>query len=97
MLHAGTLRSDLAVVYILGYREEDKGVIMAEYIDKDKFMVILANIAKIKAKSEAQKSLMGRCMFCLDKMSAEDVVEIKERKIGKWIEVWERFVPLVMR
>lgn len=60
---------------------------MAEYIDKDKFMVILANIAKIKAKSEAQKSLMGRCMFCLDKMSAEDVIE--RSKIDKAIEEME--------
>jgi hypothetical protein len=28
----------------------------------------LANIAKVKAKSDAQKSLMGRCMFMVENM-----------------------------
>lgn len=41
----------------------------------------LANIAKVKAKSDAQKSLMGRCMFMVERMPS---VTPQEPKTGHW-------------
>lgn len=35
-------------------------------IDADDYMMSLANVAKVKAKFDAQKSLMGRCMYILE-------------------------------
>ena len=45
----------------------------------------LANIAKVKAKSDAQKSLMGRCMFMVERMSS---VTPQTRK-GHWIPIYQ--------
>jgi hypothetical protein len=41
----------------------------------------LANIAKVKAKSDAQKSLMGRCMFMVENMPS---ITPQEPKTGHW-------------
>lgn len=43
----------------------------------------LANIAKAKAKSDAQKSMMGRCMFFVEQLSPVT----PQRPKGKWIEI----------
>ena len=39
-------------------------------------------IAKVKAKSDAQKKLMGRCMFVIEHMPS-----VNPQKTGRWIEV----------
>lgn len=45
-------------------------------IDADDYMISLVNVAKAKARSDAQQSLMGRCMYILEKkptiIEAED-------------------------
>lgn len=41
----------------------------------------LANIAKAKAKSDAQKSMMGRCMFFVEQLPPVT----PQRTKGKWI------------
>ena len=41
----------------------------------------LASIAKAKAKSDAQKSLMGRVMFFTEKLPS-----VSTEKTGRWIE-----------
>lgn len=41
----------------------------------------LANIAKVKAKSDAQKSLMGRCMFMVENIPS---ITPQEPKTGHW-------------
>ena len=50
----------------------------------------LASIAKAKAKSDAQKSLMGRVMFFTEQLPSVE----PERNTGKWIvkiEDWNRW------
>lgn len=41
----------------------------------------LASIAKVKAKSDAQKSLMGRVMFFVEQLPSVT----PQPKVGKWI------------
>ena len=44
----------------------------------------LANIAKAKAKSDAQKSMMGRAMFFVEQLP---YVNPQEPKTGHWIKI----------
>ena len=76
-----------------------------ELINKTDLILNLATIAKAKAKSDAQKVLMGRCIFMSEKMpviTEEEIVrpyleklkeQIKEEKkvehIPKDVEMWD--------
>ena len=50
----------------------------------------LANIAKVKAKSDAQKSLMGRCMFMVEHIPSVIPQEPQIRPKGHWIDRWDK-------
>lgn len=43
----------------------------------------LASIAKAKAKSDAQKAMMGRTMFFVERLPS-----VSTEKIGRWITQW---------
>lgn len=52
-------------------------------ISREAVLEGLANIAKAKAKSDAQKSMMGRCMFFVEQLPPAT----PQRPKGKWIEI----------
>uniref|UniRef100_UPI0040574AC3 hypothetical protein n=1 Tax=Acetatifactor sp. TaxID=1872090 RepID=UPI0040574AC3 len=53
---------------------------MSRLIDADEFMIKLAAIAKEFAKSDKQKALMGRAMYCLENQpTAYDVKKVVEQ------------------
>ena len=49
-------------------------------IDADVFRLRLASIAKAFARTDAQRSLMGRCIYCLDKTTT----------VAEWVNVKDR-------
>lgn len=51
-------------------------------ISREEIIYHLANIAKMKARSDAQKSLMGRCIFVIANMPSVE----PSRPHGEWIE-----------
>jgi len=58
------------VVRALTYEPTTKNDLGVDIISRNEVLNRLASIAKIKAKSDAQKSLMGRCMFMVEHMSS---------------------------
>ena len=54
-------------------------------ISRQKVLEGLASIAKAKAKSDAQKSMMGRTMFFVERMPS-----VSMKKTGRWIPVSEK-------
>ena len=54
-------------------------------ISRQKVLEGLASIAKAKAKSDAQKSMMGRTMFFVERMPS-----VSMEKTGRWIPVSEK-------
>ena len=61
--------------------KNDLGV---DLISRNEVLNRLASIAKIKAKSDAQKSLMGRCMFMVERMPS---VTPQEPRKGHWKDI----------
>ena len=53
-------------------------------ISREAVLEGLANMAKAKAKSDAQKSMMGRCMFFVEQLPSVT----PQRPKGKWIEIF---------
>lgn len=53
-------------------------------ISREAVLEGLANIAKAKAKSDAQKSMMGRCMFFVEQLPSV-TPERPKAKAGHWI------------
>lgn len=51
---------------------------MSDLISRQAVLDGLANIAKVKAKSDAQKALMGRVMFFVEQLPSAE-------KTGRWI------------
>lgn len=54
-------------------------------ISREAVIVGLVNIAKAKAKSDAQKSMMGRCMFFVEQLPPVQ----PDRPKGKWIHPYK--------
>jgi len=54
---------------------------MSDCISRGEVIYNLANIARMKARSDAQKSLMGRCIFMIENMPSVE----PERPHGEWI------------
>jgi hypothetical protein len=68
-----------------GTTKNDLGV---DLISRNEVLNRLASIAKIKAKSDAQKSLMGRCMFMVERMpSVTPQLSVPEvTALAEWTE-----------
>ena len=79
-----------AVKDLLPTTKNDLGV---DCISRSEVLNRLANIAKIKAKSDAQKSLMGRCMFMIECISSVTLQE--PRPSAKWISLKDEYGDIV--
>lgn len=55
---------------------------MNDLIERQAVLEGLANIAKAKAKSDAQKSLMGRTMFFVERLPS-----VSAEKTGRWKKI----------
>ena len=53
---------------------------MVEYIEKNEVQKRIASIATI-AKSDVQKALIGRALYCIDHIPAADVAPVRH---GRW-------------
>jgi rubrerythrin len=54
---------------------------MSDLIERQAVLEGLASIAKAKAKSDAQKSMMGRTMFFVEQLPS-----VSTEKTGRWIK-----------
>lgn len=54
---------------------------MSDLIERQAVLNGLASIAKAKARSDAQKAMMGRCMFFVERLPS-----VSTEKTGRWIK-----------
>jgi hypothetical protein len=74
---------------LMGVLEKGESLINNDAISRQAVLDGLASIAKAKARSDAQKSLMGRVMFFAERLPPVT----PQQKMGRWITSSHGFPP----